>query len=585
MQIKHCRTEYPRPQFARANWQNLNGEWDFAFDDEEKGELKNYFRGFKTEKTINVPFTYQTAASGVGTKEMHEVMWYQKSFVPGEGLSGKRVLLCFNAVDYRADVWLNGERVGEHEGGYSAFSFDVSDLLKDGENLLVVKATDRYDTAQPRGKQYWEAQPNRCWYHGNSGIWQSVWLEEIGEAYIDYALITPDIDRSLIDMSFNVCGKSDAIKVTVFYKGEKVKEQTETTTGKRTNIAVKLKEPDSIDECHYWTPWCPNLYDVTLELISGGKTVDRVETYFGMRKISVDGKYIRLNNSPLYQRLILDQGYWKDTDITPPSADALKRDIELCKEMGFNGARKHQKVEDPYYYYYADKLGFLVWGEMPSAYNFCLDEIENIQSQFAEEVKQLYNHPSVIAYVPMNESWGVRKLVCDRRQKDFVRAMYYTAKALDGTRLVCGNDGWEQVEDTDFIGIHDYAPTGDGFVEKYTGEDYDYLYPMGRRLMGYGEKYNNIPVIMTEYGGIALKSSGAVGIHEEDNNNWGYVVDDNADDFMKRYENLTEAVKKCGFAGFCYTQLTDVNQEVNGLLDADHEPKFAQLDKIRKINE
>mgnify|MGYP001637780271 FL=1 len=584
MKFKHQRTEYPRPHFARKNWQTLNGEWDFRFDDEEKGEINEYFRDFAAERKINVPFSYQAEASGIGIKEMHEVMWYKRTFKLSETLQKKYVLLCFNAVDYAAEVWLNGKYVGGHKGGYSAFSFDVTNYLKT-ENTLIVKAVDRYDTAQPRGKQFWQPQPNRCWYHGNSGIWQSVWLEETGSAYIDYALITPDIDRSLVEMSFNVCGDADYIKMNVFYKGEKVKEQTETVTGRRTDVVLRLKEADSIDELHYWSVDYPNLYDLELELIVNGKTADRVQTYFGMRKIGTDGCSILLNNAPLYQKLILDQGYWKESDLTPPSAEALKRDIEASKAMGFNGARKHQKVEDPYFYYYADKLGFLVWGEMPSAYCFCFDEIENIQSQFAEAVKQFYNHPSVIAYVPMNESWGVRKLLCDGKQKDFVRAMYFTAKALDSSRLVCSNDGWEQVEQTDFIGIHDYSSVGDGFEEKYRREKHDCVFPMARRLMGFGEKYSGIPVIMTEYGGIALKDSGAVSfVNKTESNNWGYVADDSVEDFMKRYENLTSAVKKCGFAGFCYTQLTDVKQEFNGLLDEEHEPKF-DFKEIKKIND
>ncbi|MGN1077046.1 MAG: glycoside hydrolase family 2 protein [Candidatus Gallimonas sp.] len=580
MKAVYERMEYPRPHFVRNNWQSLNGEWDFCFDDEEKGTVKEYYCDFPAERKINVPFSYQSAASGVNLKEMHEVMWYKKEFV--STLCGKHILLNFNAVDYSAEVWLNGKYLGSHTGGYTAFSFDVSDYLQKN-NILVVKVTDRYDTAQPRGKQFWLPKPNRCWYHATSGIWQSVWLEEIGQAYIEYALMTPDIDRSLVEMTFHVAHHADAIRITAFYKGRKVKEQQETITGKRTNVVFKLKEEDSIDELHYWDVANPNLYDVTLELLCDGKVEDFVQTYFGMRKISVQGDEILLNNAPLYQKLVLDQGYWDDSDLTPPSAESLEQDICYSMQMGFNGARKHQKIEDPYYYYYADRLGFLVWGEMPSAYCFCADEMKNIQSQYEEAVVQLFNHPSVIAFVPMNESWGVRKLLCDARQKSFVKSMYYFTKALDPSRLVCANDGWEQVEETDFIGIHDYAPDGNSFPEKYVKENLGDVFPMKRRLMGYGERYRNVPVIMTEYGGIALKSEGAVSfVNREESHDWGYVADDTTEDFIKRFENLASAVKKCSFSGFCYTQLTDVKQEINGLLNKRHEPKFdcAQIKKI-----
>ena len=576
------RNEYPRPQFARRVWTSLNGTWKLRFDDAETGVAQGFPLGIGKGCGICVPFAYQCAASGVEDKKQHEVLWYERTFSYAAG-AGRRVLLCFNAVDYEADVWLNGKYVGGHIGGYTPFSFDVTDYLC-AENTLVVRATDRNDAAQPRGKQYWEETPNRCWYRATSGIWQSVWLEETGGAYFTEALFTPDIDRRCVEMQFSVRGAADTIRISASYRGELVKVQEESVVGKLTPCVFRFCEADCIDEIHYWSPEHPNVYEVKLELLRGGETLDEVETYFAMRKISVDGDCILLNNAPLYQKLVLDQGYWAETDLTPPSAEALRQDILASKAMGFNGARKHQKLEDPYYYYYADRLGFLVWGEMPSAYSFCHDEMRALHGLLAEGIRSLYNHPSVIAIVPMNESWGVRNLLYDAQQKNFVRSLYYQAKAESGGRLVCCNDGWEQVEETDFIGIHDYAPTGDAFADKYVREKYSDLYPMRRRLMGFGEKYTGVPVLLTEYGGAALKASGAdARFDAESDCKWGYVVDKDAKSFLLRYKNLTDAARACGFAGYCYTQLTDVKQEVNGLLDEHHAPKIP-FDEIAKLN-
>ncbi len=581
------RTEYPRPQFQRKFWQNLNGSWGFCFDDEERGVAEKFYeREEPFDMRINVPFTYQSKASGLGLDEQHEVMWYRRTFALEDALKGGRVLLSFNAVDYKADVWLNGTYVGGHVNGYTYFSFDVTDYLQD-ENVLTVKVTDRYDTSQPRGKQFWKREPSRCWYVASSGIWQSVWLEKVGEGHIRSALITPNIDANCISVDFEGQGRYDGVKLTVSYQGQRVKVQYCSLSERDERIHVWIKEEDSIDEIHFWSVERPNLYDLKMELTLNGETVDEVDTYFAFRKISAEKDKILLNNIPLYQKLVLDQGYWEETDLTPPSAESLKEDILLAKKMGFNGGRKHQKVEDPYYYYYADKLGFLVWGEMPSAYQYNLREIGLHTSQYIELVKQLYNHPSVIVWVPLNESWGVRKLLTNDRQKEYARTMYHLTKAMDSSRLVSTNDGWEQVEETDIVSIHDYAPVGDGWGEKYAKDKLNDLFPMARRLMGFGETLDpDKPVIITEYGGVALKLNGVKNLGEEkDGEKWGYAVDNCVESFLKRYENLNRGVFSCEFAGFCYTQLTDVKQEVNGLMDVHHKMKFDPVEIAKRNDE
>ena len=584
--MNFTRTEYPRPQFRREIWQNLNGLWEFCFDDEETGVAEKFFS--KREPlgmSINVPFAYQCEASGIRSDELHEVMWYRRSFTLDRTLKGGNVLLHFNAVDYRADVWLNGKYVGGHEGGYTHFAFDVTKYLTK-ENILTVRVIDRYDPLQPRGKQYWKREPSRCWYVACSGIWQSVWLERTGRGHLEYALITPDIDTNSISIETLCAGQFDCLRTVVSYQGKTVGTFDFSATEQDGRYQIQLAEEDCIDEVHFWSPEMPNVYDIFFELLDGGEVVDRVAAYFAFRKISVLGDRILLNHAPLYQKLILDQGYWNGTDLTPPSAESLKQDILTAKSMGFNGARKHQKVEDPYFYYYADKLGFLVWGEMPSAYCYRTREVKQHSEQYLDVIRQLYNHPSVIVWVPLNESWGVRKLLCDERQKSYARAMYYLTKSVDNTRLVSTNDGWENIEETDIVSIHDYAPDGTEWDQKYQWKNLPELFPMRRRLMGIGEFLTEKkPVMMTEYGGIAMQTKGVKQLHQErDGESWGYSVDDSQDKVLARYESLNRGLYACSFAGFCYTQLTDVKQEVNGLLDGNHRPKF-DAEEILRIND
>ncbi len=328
-------------------------------------------------------------------------------------------------------------------------------------------------------------------------------------------------------------------------------------------------EQNFVDANFAWTPQHPVLFNAVFRLYRCGKCIDEARTRFGLRKISADGNKISLNNAPLYQRLILDQGYWKESGLTPPSTDAIRKDIELAMAMGFNGARKHQKFEDPYFYYYAEELGFLTWCEMPSAYNFCAEEMKRVSEEWSEIMLTARNFTSVVCYVPLNESWGVRNIVADKDQLNFARSLYYATKALDNSRLISTNDGWESPDTTDILGIHDYAYDSSEFQNKYRADRYDGLYPQGRRLMAYGCNYGGQPVLFTEFGGIAMKS-------EAEHGNWGYndgAVD--KEEFYSRYGNLMQGIyANKEFQGFCYTQLTDVQQEVNGLLNAEHKPKF-----------
>lgn len=577
------RPEYPRPDFEREEWLNLNGEWEFEFDDQELGELEGWYKDKDFSMKILVPFVFQSEKSGLGIKELHEVMWYKREFDIPAPWSGKRIFLNFGAVDYYAKVWINGEYIGDHKGGYLPFKFDITRFVEIGTNTVVVKVVDRYDTSQPRGKQYWKEQPDRCWYTASSGIWQTVWLETAGEVALDLIKITPNIDKSCAYMELYLDRKPENmnLKVDLYYNGRHINSVQWQLNERISKQTINIKEEDEIDEIHYWTPQQPNLYDAVFTLHKDGEVVDVVKTYFGMRKISVKDDMVLLNNKPIYQRLILDQGYWPETLLTPPSDEAIKYDLEMTKKMGFNGVRKHQKIEDPRFYYWADKLGLLVWGEMPSAYNFNSEEIGNITTEYRDFINRDYNHPSIILWVPLNESWGVRNIISDSKQQNFGRMLYYLSKAEDPSRLVSTNDGWEQVI-SDINAIHDYAAEGSELARKF--QDPEVLFngsAASRMVYAYGEEYEGQPVLITEFGGIAFAVDTASSSGER---KWGYgyAVKDE-EDFLRRFAGLVKAIKSIPLIkGFCYTQLTDVMQEVNGLMTIDRKMKV-DIEIIRKI--
>lgn len=571
------RPEFPRPDFERSDWLNLNGEWQFEFDDENIGELKDWQSKKSFSRKIIVPFCFQSEMSGINNKSLHEVMWYKREFILPDNFKGKRVILNFGAVDFYAKVWVNNIYVGCHRGGHVSFKMEISRYISERNNEIVVRVEDKYETVQPRGKQYWKEIPDRCWYTATSGIWQMVWLEAVGETYIDRVKFTPDIDKSSVhtEIFLDKAPKEGRVNLKIRYQGSEVRNVSFDVKDRITQFTVSIKEEDYIDEKHYWYPHSPNLYDVELELIEGNKKSDCVKSYFGMRKISVEDDQILLNNKPYYQKLILDQGYWIESLLTPPSDEAIIYDIEMTKKMGYNGARKHQKIEDPRYYYWADKLGLIVWGEMPSAYHFNSEEIENVVKEWTDFINRDYNHPCIVTWVPLNESWGVRNIFIDKKQQDFAVALYYLTKALDGTRLVSTNDGWEQVH-SDICGIHDYIARGEDFTEKYEDKEAAMKGSIGhRKIYAQGNAYKGQPIIITEFGGIAF----------EGKDGWGYNgTVKNEESFLERFNSITSAIKNMPYIqGYCYTQLTDVMQEVNGMMTADRKMKV-DIEAVRNIN-
>lgn len=572
------RKEYPRPQLRRDDWFTLNGVWQFEYDDENIGIRESFFNGKKEfSKQINVPFSYQYSASGIGDESYHPVLWYKRTFCLTEKQIKRNALLCFNAVDYECDVWVNGIHVCSHKGGFTPFKKDISNVLKK-ENVIVVRCYDPLDPTIPRGKQSWINDRFACWYVPNSGIWQSVWVEFFDKDCLDKYTLLTDIDNcSIYGEIVTLNQVADEVEFAISYNQREIKRCSFNTDGKYTKFEIKLMDLDFVDESFLWTPEKPNLFYIDITLKAKSQCLDLVHTRFGMRKISIgeDGA-ILLNNKPLYQRLILDQGYFPESGITPPSCESLKRDIQLSIDMGFNGARKHQKIEDPYFYYYADEMGFLTTCEMPSAYNFNKDEQTYLMTEWLNIISDVCNFTSIIMYVPLNESWGVRKILTDDDMQNFARSLYYITKSMDNTRLVSTNDGWENVNPTDVISVHDYAFDDADFEKKYNSESWDLIYPQSRRLMAMGNYYDGQPVLFSEFGGIAMQ-------YTSGDNAWGYNTKAATnDEFYARYKKLFDGVYKMPFYGFCYTQLTDVQQEINGLLDENHNPKF-DIEIIKKL--
>ena len=576
------RKEYPRPQFRRDSWQNLNGAWEFAFDDQSEGKAQGWWKGDKKlDKKIIVPFSYQYPASGINDKAIHDITWYRRTFTIEKENAGKRALLCFNASDYETDVWVNGIHAINHKGGFAPFSVDITDYLNGAKNVLVVRCYDGLETAVPRGKQHWEGITYGCFYYPNSGIWQSVWLDFFGVDCIESYSLRADIDNRAVKGEIHTMyALADEAEIVLSFQGKVLQKQRILLPKKRTRFTIDFADNAFDFNGLLWSPESPNLISVDFTLFADGKECDKAHTRLGLRKIHIDEKgNICLNNKPLYQRLILDQGYWEESGLTPPSAEALKQDIELAKAMGFNGARKHQKFEDPYFYYYAEELGYLTWCEMPSALTFCEKEVAAITREWQEILTVAKNFTSILCYVPFNESWGVREVGTSQEQQNFARSLYYMTKSIDGDKLISANDGFENVTPTDIIGIHDYdiAKT-EQFPKKYQDGKYDGLYPQGFALFAEGNKYEGQPVLLTEFGGMALKA-------EQKSDTWGYNEGEASEEsFYNHLEELLRGIAQTEFQGYCYTQLTDVQQEINGLLRADHTPKF-DVQKLKSIFE
>jgi beta-galactosidase/beta-glucuronidase len=572
------RPEYPRPQFVREAWMNLNGSWKFRFDDQDIGLEQRWFAGTDYPAEILVPFSLESPMSGIGDRSFHPCVWYERPFNVPRDWTGKRIRINFGAVDYRSTVWVNGIVVATHEGGHTPFSSDITGALRPEGNILVVRAedppTDRYI---PRGKQHWEVSPASIFYARTTGIWQTVWLEPVSLSHLETVRITSAIDGS-VSFAVKVAnpGQSQFVTIAIQDHGRMLASAMSLADGPFTQLSAHILDPK------LWSPDRPHLYGVRIELNGPDGLLDTVESYFGIRSISTQEGKVLLNGNPIYLKTVLDQGYWPQSNLTPPSDEAIVEDIRRTQELGFNGVRKHQKVEDPRFLYWADRMGLLVAAEMANAYLFNEDAVARMTREWIEVVSRDYNHPSIIIWTPVNESWGVPNL-SERRQQAHLKALYYLTKSLDDTRLVIDNDGWEHTEVTDLFAIHDYTRTGKEFQLRFQNVTQGLPLPMyGKLYSAPGHRYNGSPILLWEFGGVGYVLPDMTIAPE---NSWGYSgLEPNPQLALERIRGLYEAIARLPqIAGICYTQLYDVEQEVNGLMTYDRRMKFDPR-AIREIN-
>jgi len=572
------RPEFPRPDFRRDPWGNLNGEWDFTFDDYDLGEKGEWFERGKGEAfklKITVPFPYQSRLSGIGDEDFHDVVWYRREFDLPESFAGRRVLLRFGAVDYEAKVWLNGGFLGVHRGGYAPFSFDVTGLIRPSGNILVLRAYDPHGD-QPRGKQDSARYPRGCRYMRVTGIWQTVWLEAVGDPYVTSYRVIPDISSAKASISVEICGDASGCDLDVrisFASSEIAGTGGPLGDGRAT---VELPVPNM----KLWSPDRPDLYTVDMKVIKGGAVQDHVRGYFGMREISIDGNKILLNGEPCYLRMALDQGYYPDGLYAAPTDAALRFDVEAAKRLGLNGVRKHQIAPDPRYLYWCDKLGLMVWGEMGDWGMTLPGKLEPFWEEWREIIVRDFNHPSIIAWTPFNERRDAHE---DPSCQEVIVGIYRRTKELDPTRPVVDNSGYEHTE-TDIADIHDYTARGGGHTfselwgeyHRSGGEPPSPHVP----LMAKGFSYRGQPIVISEYGGWGVKGMGPI----VDRPYMAYHTVEDEFEFISVYRDVTEAImREPDVCGFCYTQLYDVEGEVNGYLTYDRRWKV-NPDVIAEIN-
>ncbi len=568
------RPEHPNPQWKRESWVNLNGQWQFEIDNTKSGEVRELFKADSLSGEITVPFCPESELSGVNNKDFMLCVWYKRkvSFT-AEELSGKRVILHIGAADFETKLWVNGKRVGlTHVGGYVSFEYDITSALVEGENDITLACYD--DTRcgrQGSGKQSMKHYSHGCYYTRTTGIWQTVWYELVPESYVKYAKIVPDAENASVSVSLELAGEGD-LTAEVYYDGKKVGE------AKKQGLSVFGTVDIALSEKHLWELGAGRLYDLVLTF---GE--DKVKSYFGLRTVELrDGKFM-LNGKSVFQRLVLDQGFYPDGIYTAPTEEALVRDIDCSLSAGFNGARLHEKVFEPLFLYHADKKGYMVWGEYA---NWGLDHsnIANLSTflpDWLASVRRDFNHPAIIGWCPFNETWDMPNGAC--QDNELLRIVYEQTKLADPTRPCIDTSGNFHVV-TDIYDVHDYEQNPAIFKENYDklfteGELYDQVNRNHRTKQHWGGE----PVFMSEYGGIGLN---IVAADAERKTNWSYgKATASYEEFYARYKGLTDALlDNPKMIGFCYTQLTDVEQEVNGLFDYyTRKPKY-DMAIISEIN-
>ena len=568
------RCEHPRPDRKRDAWINLNGVWDFEIDNAKVGLEKRFFERDSLDMKINVPFTAEARLSGIGHTDFMYAVWYRRDIsIPAEW-KGKRVILHIDACDHTTTVFVNGKRAGKHKGGYTPFAFDITDLLAEEGNYVTVYAEDDVRSKkQFSGKQSSLLASHGCSYTRTTGIWQTVWLEAVETAHIEsYKIFANVTDSSVtIETITNPASAGACLKITAYYEGKEMGSAETTVNSTSSTVKINLAEK------HLWEVGCGRLYDLRFELSKDGKT-DVLCGYFGLREVILSKeKGLQINGKTVFGRFVLDQGFYPEGVITAPSDADLIYDIEASMACGFNGARLHQKVFEPRFLYHADRLGYMVFGEAGN-WGFDHTEFENLQyflTEWLEEVERDFSHPSLIGWCPFNETWDKDG---KKQSIPLIDAIYDITKAIDKTRPVIANSGSFPTSRTDVHDVHDYEQDPEKFRYNYSeigdGIVRDQLYRRDPKRQVYNTA---LPVFVSEYGGIKWVMS-------SDATAWGYGKSvTTEDEFFTRLEGLTDALLENPYIfGYCYTQLTDVEQEQNGVMTYDRHLKFP-AEKFRAV--
>jgi beta-galactosidase/beta-glucuronidase len=574
------RPEYPRPQFVRPNRLNLNGTWQFEFDRGDSGEKRGVHQR-ELEQTITVPFCPESVLSGIGDEDFHNAVWYRREVtIPSDAAwDGQRVLLHFQAVDYDATVWVDGREVRRHRGGFSSFTCDCGVVTAGQKLTVVVRARDDHRAMQPKGKQSGRYERYSCHYTRTTGVWQTVWIEPVSpRAHLLRTRVTPDVAGSRFSLVQPLRGDRRGLRICATLRDEAGIVATHEVAAD-ADLSPQLSLDIPADRVRLWGPADPHLYDLRIELLDDtGGVIDAFDSYAGLRSVTIDGLAVRINGETIFQRLVLDQGYYPDGILTAPSDEALKRDIELGLEAGFNGARLHQKVFEERFLYWADKLGYLVWGEFADwGCNKSGPAGENQQptasyiTQWLEVVERDQAHPSIIGWCPLNETW---QNLSDKITEldDVTRGMFLATRAMDPTRPVLDTSGYShRVHETDIYDSHDYDQNVESFRERHAGLAQGNAYVNLHHKDPISLPYAGQPYFVSEFGGIWWNPDAKPG---EDS--WGYGNRPTSiEEFYTRFEGLCGVLlDNPAMFGYCYTQLTDVYQEQNGIYTFDRRPKF-----------
>ena len=601
---------YPRPQLLRDAWTDLCGTWQLTYDDERCGLSERWQRLADTgdrsvfDRDVVVPHPPESPASGIGDTGPHAVVWYRRTLrladidgADAVSARGHRLVLRFGAVDYRAQVWLDGSLVGSHEGGQTPWHADLTDALDpsdlEAEHLLVVRAEDDpTDVTQPRGKQDWLDEPHGIWYFRTTGIWQPVWCEVLPAVAVEHLAWTPDVPAARVHLGLTLTTaprEPVTVRVRLEIDGNVLAEQAVRVSEQRSTMTIALPALDNgqARQLLSWSPEHPRLVDASVQLLTGGdagELIDEVSSYLGLRTVGVGHGAFLLNDRPYYLRSVLSQGYWPSSLLSAPDAKALRSEVEMIKALGFNAVRVHQKAEDPRFLHWADRLGVVVWGETANAFAFTPEAVRRLTTEWLDIVHRDISHPSIVTWVPLNESWGVHDIGTDPAQQAYATGLAALTRAVDPSRPVISNDGYEHT-DSDLWTLHNYADTGAELSEAYgSPEGFQRVLAgfeqPGRRVRLPGGTERGQPVMLTEFGGLRYTPDGGP---DQAQGTWGYSTVTDPDEFAARLGDWLDAVRASPvLAGFCYTQLTDTLQEANGLLDEHRHPKIA-LERLHAI--